>query len=67
VSFVERAEMALLKTPGLGVRDIARRLRRDPSTISREPRRNAATRRGKSALPRVGGSVDGCPNSYGCR
>ncbi len=47
LSFVEREEIALLKGQGLGVREIARRLGRDPSTISRELRRNAATRGGK--------------------
>jgi IS30 family transposase len=47
LSFPEREEIALLKGQGLGVREIARRLGRDPSTISRELRRNAATRGGK--------------------
>jgi transposase, IS30 family len=47
LSFPEREEIALLKGLGLGVREIARRLSRDPSTISRELRRNAATRGGK--------------------
>ena len=47
LSFVEREEIALLKGQGVGVREIARRLGRDPSTISRELRRNAATRGGK--------------------
>jgi IS30 family transposase len=47
LSFPEREEIALLKSQGLGVREIARRLGRDPSTISRELRRNAATRGGK--------------------
>lgn len=46
LSFVEREELALLKAEGLGVREIARRLGRSPSTISREMRRNAATRSG---------------------
>src|SRR5690606_32265963 len=32
---------------GLGIREIARRIGRDASTISREVRRNAATRGGK--------------------
>ena len=35
VSFAEREEIALLKVQGAGVRQIARRLGRDPSTISR--------------------------------
>ncbi|MEH0975305.1 IS30 family transposase [Micromonospora sp. CPCC 205546] len=47
LSFAEREEIALLKGQGLGVREIARRLGRDPSTVSRELRRNAATRGGK--------------------
>ncbi|MBB4956566.1 transposase-like protein [Micromonospora polyrhachis] len=47
LSFAEREEIALLTGQGLGVRAIARRLGRDPSTISRELRRNAATRGGK--------------------
>src|ERR687894_944845 len=47
LSFHEREELALLKAVGLGVRAIARKLRRDPGTISRELRRNAATRSGK--------------------
>ena len=47
LSFSEREEIALLKARGAGVREIARQLGRDPSTISRELRRNAATRGGK--------------------
>jgi hypothetical protein len=47
LSFPEREEIAGLKGQGLGVREIARRVGRDPSTISRELRRNAATRGGK--------------------
>ena len=46
LSFAEREELALLRAQGHGVREIARRLRRAPSTISRELRRNAATRGG---------------------
>jgi IS30 family transposase len=44
LSFVEREEIALLRVQGFGVREIARRLGRSPSTISRELRRNASTR-----------------------
>lgn len=44
LSFVEREEIAILRAQGLGVRAIARRLDRSPSTISRELRRNASTR-----------------------
>jgi IS30 family transposase len=39
LSFAEREEIALLLAAGNGVREIARRLDRDPSTISREQRR----------------------------
>src|SRR5919199_3053549 len=46
LSFPEREELALSRAQGHGVREIARRLRRAPSTISRELRRNAATRGG---------------------
>src|ERR1700716_4351696 len=46
LSFVEREEIALLRASGCGVRAIARNLGRSPSTISRELRRNAATRGG---------------------
>jgi len=46
LSFAEREELAILHAQELGVREIARRLARDPSTISRELRRNAATRSG---------------------
>ena len=49
LSFVEREEIALLRAQGHGVREIARRLGRAPSTISRELRRNAATRGGAMA------------------
>lgn len=44
--FAEREELALLRIQQLGVREIARRMGRAPSTISRELRRNAATRSG---------------------
>ena len=46
LSFAEREEIAILNAQGNGVRDIARALGRDPGTISRELRRNAATRGG---------------------
>jgi hypothetical protein len=46
LTFGEREEIALCRAQGNGVREIARRLRRAPSTISRELRRNAATRGG---------------------
>jgi len=44
LSFAEREELALLKAQRSGVREIARRMHRSPSTVSRELRRNAATR-----------------------
>jgi hypothetical protein len=47
LTFEEREEIAVLKAQDTGVREIARRLGRAPSTISRELRRNAATRGGK--------------------
>jgi IS30 family transposase len=46
LSFAEREEVALWRAQGHGVREIARRLERAASTISRELRRNAATRGG---------------------
>ena len=46
LSFAEREEIALLRAQKLGVREIARRVGRAPSTISRELRRNAGTRTG---------------------
>src|SRR5215213_4433376 len=46
LSFAEWGEIALLRARGVGVREIACRLGRSPSTISRELRRNAATRGG---------------------
>jgi IS30 family transposase len=47
LSFAEREEIALLRATGCGMRAIARQLERSPSTISRELRRNAATRGGR--------------------
>jgi IS30 family transposase len=47
LSFAEREEIAILNAQGVGVRETARRLGRSPSTISRELRRNAATRGGR--------------------
>jgi transposase, IS30 family len=46
LSVVEREQIALLRSQRQGVREIARRLARSASTISRELRRNAATRNG---------------------
>ena len=47
LSFAEREEIALLRVQGGGVRSIACQIGRSPSTVSRELRRNAATRCGK--------------------
>ena len=50
LSFAEREEIAIWRAQRHGgVREIARRLKRAPSTISRELRRNAATRSGALA------------------
>jgi IS30 family transposase len=46
LSFAEREEIAILHAGVCSVREIARRLGRSPSTVSRELRRNAATRSG---------------------
>jgi IS30 family transposase len=46
LSFAEREEIAIMHARECGVREIARRTARSPSTISRELRRNAATRGG---------------------
>src|SRR3954463_2651174 len=55
LSFAEREEIALLKAQGKGVREIARTIGRDPGTVSRELRRNAATRSGKRVYRAVVG------------
>ncbi len=47
LSFQEREEIGLLSLQGIGIREIARRIGRSPSTVSRELKRNAATRGGK--------------------
>ena len=44
LSFAEREDIAIWHAQKAGVREIARRLGRSPSTISRELRRNASTR-----------------------
>ncbi len=44
LSFSEREDIALMRAQDMGVREIARVLGRDPSTVSRELRRNASTR-----------------------
>ena len=74
LSFEEREEIALLRAQGRGIRHIACRLERAPSTISCEVRRNAATRSGGldcGACATVTGTVfpDGvtAPVQYGPR
>ena len=44
LSFTEREDIAIWHAQSIGVREIARRLGRHPSTVSRELRRNASTR-----------------------
>lgn len=46
LSFSEREDIALELAKGTGIRAIARKLSRSPSTVSREVRRNIATRSG---------------------
>ena len=46
LSFGEREEIAIELAKGTAIRAIARKLARSPSTVSREVRRNAATRGG---------------------
>jgi len=46
LSLAEREELAILHAQGTGIREIARRVGRSASTISRELRRNATTRSG---------------------
>ena len=53
LSFAEREEIALLRAQNKGVREIARAIGRDPGTVSRELRRNAATRSGKQVYRAV--------------
>ena len=47
LSFAEREELAIQHAQGAGVRQIARHMGRSGSTVSRELRRNAATRGGE--------------------
>lgn len=46
LTFAEREDIAVELAKGSGIRSIARKLGRSPSTISREVRRNAVTRSG---------------------
>jgi IS30 family transposase len=45
--FSEREDIAVMRAQGISMRQIAIRIGRSPSTVSRELRRNAATRNGK--------------------
>ena len=68
LSFAEREEIALLRVQKVGVREIARRIDRAPSTISRELRRNAATRSGYLNIVRQrhSGTQSGSPSDRMC-
>jgi hypothetical protein len=59
LSFSEREEIALLKAQGQGVRAIARQIRRDPGTISREVRRKRRDPRRQARLPGECRAVEG--------
>ena len=50
LSFAEREEIAIWRAQRHGVREIARRLERAPSTISRELRRNGSGARARRAV-----------------
>ena len=52
LSLAEREEIAILRAQGAGVRDMARRLRREPRRLSRES--YGATRRLGAAVWRIG-------------
>ena len=57
LSFSEREDIAIWRAQKVGVREIARRLKRSPSTISRELRRNASTREYPPRLQGLDGAV----------
>ena len=57
LSFAEREEIAICGAQKLGVREIARRVGRAASTISRELHRNAGQRQQPFRLPRLDGAV----------
>jgi len=59
LTFAEREEIAICRAYGFGIREIARHLGRSASTISRELRRNAATRGGTLHLSGRGRAVEG--------
>jgi DNA-binding CsgD family transcriptional regulator len=62
LSFREREEIALMKARGAGVREIAHTIGRSPSTVSREVRRNVATRAASLGIGRL--LRNGRPNSW---
>ena len=57
LSFEEREEIAILRAQTVGVCEIARRIERSPSTISRELRRNAGDSQWRIRISRVDGTV----------
>ena len=57
LSFAEREEIGLLSCQGVQGREIARRIGRSPSTVSRELTRNAATRSRDGLSAEAPGSV----------
>ena len=57
LSFSEREQIALFRVQRHGVREIARRLGRAASTISRELRRNAATPQRWARVSRIDRAV----------
>lgn len=67
LSFAEREEIALLRAQDVGVREIARGVGRDPGTISRELRRNAATRSGKQVSRALVAQWKAQHRSYQCK
>ena len=64
LSFAEREEIAILRAQGAGVRDIARRLRRAPSTVSRELRRNGGDSERRSGVSGVDCAVAQRPTCH---
>ena len=70
LSFAHREEIGLLWAQDIGVRQIARRIKRSPSTVARELRRNAATRGGQleyTGLQSRSGKPNWLPNGQSLR
>lgn len=59
LSFEEREDIALPRAQGAGVREIARRLGRHPSTVSRELRRSCGHPRRQPRVSRLCRAVEG--------